>query len=69
MAIIKNKAKCLKCGDIIESKHTHDFVWCKCESIAVDGGKDYLKRVGELDNMQELSEFTEETYDISKGSV
>ncbi len=42
--IIENKAKCLKCGDVIESKYTHDYVQCSCGNISVDGGKDYLKR-------------------------
>lgn len=42
--IIKNSAQCAYCLDIIESKHRHDFVTCKCGRIAVDGGKDYLKR-------------------------
>ncbi len=42
--ITVNKAKCRKCGDIIESKYRHDFVTCKCGAISVDGGKDYLKR-------------------------
>lgn len=26
----RNRAKCRNCGDIIESKHGHDFVTCKC---------------------------------------
>lgn len=42
--IIRNSAKCKLCGDEIESTHTHDFVTCLCGSIAVDGGKDYLRR-------------------------
>ncbi len=42
--IIENKAQCLKCGDVIESLHRHDFVTCQCRAISVDGGKDYLKR-------------------------
>lgn len=46
--IIRNSAKCLKCGDDIESTHVHDFKWCSCKNIAVDGGKDYLKRVGDI---------------------
>lgn len=44
--IIRNSVRCRKCGDEIESKHRHDFVWCSCRSVAVDGGKDYLRRVG-----------------------
>lgn len=42
--IIKNAARCTHCGDIIESTHVHDFKWCSCKTIAVDGGKCYLKR-------------------------
>ena len=41
---IKNIAKCLLCGDIIESKHRHDFVTCKCGNLSVDGGLEYFKR-------------------------
>lgn len=41
------KIKCLNCGNIIESKTTHDFVTCKCESCHVDGGNDYFRFGGE----------------------
>jgi hypothetical protein len=44
--ILQNEAQCAKCGEIIWSAHRHDFVRCKCGSIAVDGGQAYLKRVG-----------------------
>ncbi len=45
--IIKNSIQCNHCKDIIESKNRHDFKWCKCKTVAVDGGKGpgaYLKR-------------------------
>lgn len=42
----RNRAKCKKCGDIIESKYRHDFVTCKCGAISVDGGEDYIRRAG-----------------------
>ena len=57
--IIKNKAKCRKCGTIIESKHRHDFVLCKCEAIFVDGGKEYLRRGGNFEDLEELSEVSD----------
>lgn len=44
---MRNRAKCVNCGDIIESVTRHDFKWCSCRSIAVDGGDDYHKRCGE----------------------
>ena len=37
------KIRCLKCGDTIESTSRHDLVYCKCGSVAVDGGGDYLR--------------------------
>ena len=52
-----NKIQCKKCKDIIESKHVHDFKWCTCKSIAVDGGLEYLRRIGNLEDIIELSEF------------
>lgn len=53
---VSNKAKCRKCEDIIESKHVHDFVTCKCGAISVDGGLDYLRRIGEHEDFEDLSE-------------
>lgn len=44
--IITNSVRCHLCGEIIESRYRHDFVYCKCGNIAVDGGKEYLRRVG-----------------------
>ena len=53
--IIVNKIKCKKCGDVIESKYTHDFKYCKCKAVAVDGGRSYLKRLGNPEDYEELS--------------
>ena len=50
-----NKIKCKKCGDIIESKSVHDFKWCACKAVAVDGGHDYLRRVGSIEDIEDLS--------------
>lgn len=61
MAIKSNKIKCLKCDEVIESIHRHDFKYCKCGAVAVDGGKDYLKRSYMPGcDYQEMSTFHEE---------
>lgn len=57
--IAVNKIRCKKCGDVIESKSVHDFKFCKCQSVAVDGGHDYLRRVGEIGSWEDLSEYEE----------
>ena len=54
--IIRNAIRCKKCGDVIESKTVHDFKFCSCGSCAVDGGHDYLRRCGDLEDWEELSE-------------
>ena len=53
--IIQNKVRCRKCGDVIESKNQHDFVSCKCGAISVDGGRSYLRRLGNDEDIEELS--------------
>lgn len=37
------KATCLLCGDVIQSLYRHDFKWCSCKNIFVDGGEDYFR--------------------------
>ncbi|WP_169710769.1 DUF7695 domain-containing protein [Staphylococcus lutrae] len=41
--IIRNIAKCKICDDVIESKHTHEYVMCKCGAIFLDGGTEYQR--------------------------
>ena len=53
MKILLNSIKCKKCSEILISEHTHDFRTCSCGSVSIDGGKDYLHRVG--DDYEELS--------------
>ena len=43
--IIRNSATCTSCSRDIESVHRHDFITCECGNVAVDGGKDYIRRI------------------------
>lgn len=55
--ILRNRGKCKKCGSVIESKHRHDFVRCACGAVAVDGGTAYLRRIGNLADFEDMSEY------------
>lgn len=60
--IVRNAVRCKHCGDVIESVHPHDFKFCSCGSVAVDGGHAYLKRgfKDSEDDFEELSEFADD---------
>lgn len=60
MTRFKNKCRCKLCGDIIESKYRHDWVSCKCGAIFTDGGLDYTRRGGDLNNIEDIQEEVEE---------
>ena len=62
MKIIRNAIRCKKCSEVIEGKSVHDFKFCSCGASAVDGGHEYLRRCGELEDGEELAE-TEKTDD------
>ena len=51
-----NRIRCKICGEIIESHTVHEFKWCSCGAVAVDGGKDYLRRCGNREDYEDLSE-------------
>ncbi len=38
-----HRLKCLDCGDVIQSKHRHDFVSCSCRKVSIDGGGEYQR--------------------------
>lgn len=54
--IIRNAIQCKKCGDIIESRSIHDFKPCSCGACSVDGGLAYLRRCGNREDWEDLSE-------------
>ena len=59
---VKNQIKCKQCGDVIESTHVHDYKRCSCGAVAVDGGKEYMRRafpggMSHEDAYEEMSEY------------
>lgn len=59
--VIRNAAKCLGCGVILESKHRHDFKSCDCGNLSIDGGLDYLRCVVSRPELMEDMSLNEET--------
>lgn len=66
--LVRNRIRCKVCGDVIESKSRHDFQVCRCwggadggahGGVAVDGGLDYSRWVGRLEDIEDLSEYEE----------
>ena len=58
--ISRNRAKCLKCDEVVESHHRHDFRTCKCGNLSVDGGLDYLKRSAkDMKAIKEMSDYVD----------
>lgn len=68
--IIRNRIRCKVCGEILESKHRHDWVCCSCfkesggtRGVFVDGGCDYVRIGGDPNDWENLCEtrpYTEE---------
>lgn len=55
--LVRNRIKCKKCGDTIESKSVHDYVTCKCGAVSTDGGLDYMKVSGNNEDWEDFSEW------------
>ena len=61
--IVRNSIRCKMCNDIILCNSRHDFQSCQCGAVAVDGGLDYLRRIGTQEDWEELSIFEDEKSD------
>ena len=61
--VLYNAIRCKHCGDVIESRYRHYYVFCSCGACAVDGGHDYLRRAfkhSRDEDYEELSTWKEE---------
>ena len=63
--LTRNAAKCLVCNSVLESKHRHNYVQCRCSNeSAVDGGLSYQRILAkDLDLVENLCEYVEMTDD------
>jgi len=57
--ILVNKARCRHCNTIVESVSRHHLAFCPCGKMFVDGGREYLRRGGDVYMIEELSEIQE----------
>jgi len=51
--IIRNLGYCKECDVEIESTHRHEMTWCPGGHVAVDGGRDYLRRAGNWNDFED----------------
>lgn len=49
MKILVNEIQCPECLGRVKSRHVHDFRYCQCEKSFVDGGREYVRCGGNLD--------------------
>lgn len=67
---VSNEAECKKCGDHIFSGGRHDFKSCKCGAISIDGGLEYTRWVGNLDDINDRSmSMPEDAFKAMKDAV
>ena len=53
---IRSAIQCRKCLETIESKDIHDFKYCSCRAVGIDGGiSDGNRILGNLSDIEERS--------------
>ena len=56
--ITRNAIQCVRCECTLVSTHRHHMVVCACDPpVGVDGGHEYLRRIGDPGHYRELSEY------------
>lgn len=55
--ITRNGIRCRKCNEVIESKYGADFRFCGCGAVAVDGGLEMPRYLGDPEDYESLAEY------------
>lgn len=53
--VLRSQLECKRCGQLIASLHRHDFRTCKCGAVSLDGGRDYMRIVGNREDWEPRS--------------
>jgi ribosome biogenesis SPOUT family RNA methylase Rps3 len=64
-SVVLRGLRCPKCKEVVVSLHVHDFRWCGCKSLAIDGGSEYCKIV--TDNGVQFSDIESVEVRMSTG--
>lgn len=69
--LIVNKVRCKICGEVLESRHRHDYKTCSCDQkTMIDGGLDYGRYGGvDLDQIEHLSVYDNDPHDLIRQSA
>ena len=52
----RHASQCRKCLETIESKHIHDFKYCPCQVVGIDGGISAGNRIlGNISDIEDRS--------------
>lgn len=49
---MENAVKCKVCGSYIRMNTGYTYIPCACGAIAVDGGQEYCRIIGDSDNWE-----------------
>lgn len=49
--------KCKLCEEVIYSRYSGEFRWCKCKSIAIDQTEHYSRVMGNIEDIEEIENF------------
>ena len=41
---------CKSCNTFVWSRHQHDFRYCPCGKVAIDGGRQYTRIIGSFED-------------------
>lgn len=53
--------KCKKCGTLINVDTGYNYIPCNCGAIAVDGGPQYCRVIGDRENWESVKRDDENT--------
>jgi len=56
-------------GEVIQSRHRYDFVWSTDRTVAIDGGLEYQRLVGDFNTCTDISLYSDDPIELTREKV